>query len=70
MMFHTIIVSMCAIRAPTSFALTCAIFAMLMRILMVFGYYSGRKVVYIGASGMEIFMNFIILFITMGYSQF
>ena len=70
MFFHTIIVTLVALRSPTDFAVTCTIFAMLMRITMVFGYYSNKKAIYIGASGMEIAMNLMLMFITMSYSQF
>lgn len=67
MMFHFIIVSMVCVRAPTDFAVSATLFAMLMRIIMVFGYYANKKAVYISASAMEIFINFILLFICMGY---
>ena len=69
MMFHTIIVSMVAIRSPTDFAVSATLFALLCRIIMVFGFYCNKKLIYIAASGIEIFMNFILLFIAMGYSQ-
>ena len=68
MIFHTIIVSMVAIRSPTDFATAVTIFCMLMRIVMVFGYYCNRKAIYIGASAMEIFLNFILLLIALSYS--
>lgn len=70
MMWHTMIVSMCAIRSPVDFAVSCTLFAMLMRIVMVFGFYCNKKIVYIAASGLEIFCNFCLLFVTMGYSQY
>mmetsp|Transcript_15664 Transcript_15664/g.24007 ORF Transcript_15664/g.24007 Transcript_15664/m.24007 type:complete len:91 (+) Transcript_15664:436-708(+) len=68
MIFHTIIVSMCALRAPTDFAVACTVFCMLLRILMAFGYYCNKKTVYVGASGLEVFCNFMLIFIAMGYS--
>ena len=70
MIFHTIIVGMCAIRSPTDFAIALVIFAMLMRFVMVFGYYVNRKIIYIGASAVEVCINIILLFIAMAYSQF
>lgn len=70
MIWHTMIVSMCAIRAPTDFAVSCCLFSMLMRIVMVFGYYCNKKMVYCAASGLEIFCNFCLLFTAMGYSQY
>ena len=69
MMFHTLIVSMVAVRSPTDFAVSAVLMAMLMRIVMVFGYYANKKLVYITASGIEIFINFMLLFICMGYKQ-
>ena len=68
MIFHTVIASMCAIRAPTDFATACVIFSMLMRIVVVYGYYCKKKIVFIGAGGLEVFINFILLFIAMAYS--
>ena len=68
MLFHTMIVGITAIRAPTDFACACTYFAMILRIIMVFGYYANKKIAYMGASGMEIFINFILLFTAMGYN--
>ena len=70
MMFHTLIVGITAIRAPTDFACSLTYFAMLLRIIMVFGYYANKKIIYVGASGLEIFINFILLFTAMGYNQY
>ena len=67
MIFHTLIVSVCAVRSPTNFAVSAALFSMLMRIIMVAGYYMNKKLIYISASAMEIFINFMLLFIAMGY---
>ena len=69
MIFHTMIVSLCAVRAPTDFAISATLFAMIMRIAMVLGYYTNKKLIYISASAIEILINFILLFIAMGYSQ-
>jgi hypothetical protein len=70
MFFHTCIVSFCAVRAPTDFAIACTIFCMLLRITMVFGFYCNKKSIYITASIFEIFLNFMLLLIAMGYSSF
>ena len=69
MMFHTIIVSIVAVRAPTDFAVACTLFAMMMRLIQVFGFYCNKKSIYIAAGGVEAFINFILLFTAMGYSQ-
>ena len=69
MIFHTIIVSMVAVRSPTDFAVSATLMAMLMRIVMVFGFYANKKLVYISASSLEVVINFILLFICMGYQQ-
>ena len=68
MLFHTIIVAMVCVRSPTDFAVSAVLFAMLMRILMVFGYYSNKRIIYIGAGVFEAFINIMLLFICMGYS--
>ena len=68
MIFHTMIVSMCAIRSPTDFATACTIFAMIMRIVVVFGYYCNKKTVFIGAGAIEVFINFLLMLIAMSYS--
>ena len=68
MIFHTMIVSLCAVRAPTDFAISATLFAMLMRIALVLGYYTNKKLIYITASAIEVLINFILLFIAMGYS--
>jgi hypothetical protein len=44
------------------------LFALLMRLVCVFGYYCNKKLIYIGAGGVEVLTNFILVFIAMGYS--
>ena len=68
MFFHTMIVSITAIRAPTDFAVSLCLFQMLLRLTMIFGYYCDKKTVYIGAGACEAFGNFVLLFIAMGYN--
>ena len=67
MFFHTIIVALCAIRSPTDLCVGCAYFAMLFRMVMVFGFYADKKAIYIFFGGLEVFLNFIMLFATMGH---
>jgi hypothetical protein len=69
MYFHTIIVTLCAIRSPTDLCVAATYFAMLVRIIMVFGFYADKKSIYITFGGFEIFLNFILLFATMGHKQ-
>ena len=68
MIFHTLIVSMCVLRSPTDFAVSCTLFAMIIRVVMVIGYYANKKIIWIGAGAIEVFINFMLLFICMGYS--
>lgn len=70
MYFHTIIVTLCAIRSPTDLCVAATYFAMLMRIIVVFGFYADKKAIYITFGGFEIFLNFILLFATMSHNQF
>ena len=39
MLFHTIVVAMCAIRSPTEVTVVLTYFSILLRLLMVFGPY-------------------------------
>ena len=70
MFWHTMIVGMCIIRSPTDFVTACSYFALIMRIVMVFAFYCNKRLIYVGASSIEILINFILLFTAMGYSQF
>lgn len=70
MFFHTIFVGMCVVRAPTDFAVASALFALLMRIVMVFGFYCNKKSAWLGAAGIEVFCNFMLIFTAMGHNQF
>ena len=69
MFFHTMIVSIVAIRSPTDFAVSICLFQMLLRIVMMFGYYCNKKAIYVGAGACEAFGNFLLLFIAMGHNQ-
>ncbi len=68
MFFHSVIVAQVIVRSPTDFATGCVLFALLMRLVCVFGYYCNKKLIYIGAGGVEVLTNFILVFIAMGYS--
>ena len=70
MFFHTMFIGLAIIRSPTDFAVACSLFGLLMRIIMVFGFYCDKKAVYVGASGIEIFTNFCILFSAMSHNQY
>lgn len=70
MIWHTMILGMCVIRSPTDFVTACSYFALMMRIIMVFAFYCNKKIIYVGASSIEILTNHIMLFTAMGYSQF
>ena len=70
MFFHTCFVGLCVIRAPTDFAVSAALFALLMRIIVVFGFYCNKKIVWIGASSVEVLTNFFLVFIAMAHNQF
>ena len=67
MLFHSIIVAMVCVRSPTDFAVSSVIFAMFLRLLMVFAYYGNKRMIYLTAGAVENFINFILLFICMGY---
>lgn len=70
MFFHTCFIGMCVIRAPTDFAVACALFALLMRIVVVFGFYCNKKGIWIGAAGVEVLTNVFLIFIAMTHNQF
>jgi len=40
----------------------------MLRIVVVFGFYCNKKIVYTGAGAVEVFVNFLLLFMAMGYS--
>ena len=69
MLFHTMIVGMVAIRSPTDWAVACGLASLLMRIIMVFGYYCNKEAIWVGAGGLETLMNFILMFIGLAHSQ-
>jgi hypothetical protein len=43
--------------------------AMLLKYVAVFGFYMNKKLIYIGSGACEVFINFMLLFIAMGYNQ-
>ena len=70
MFFHTVFIGLCVIRAPTDFAVACALFALLMRIVIVFGFYCNKGMIWKGASGVEVLCNVFLIFIAMTHNQF
>ena len=70
MMFHSIIVTFCAIRSPTDTAVVLTYFTIILRILMVFGWYCNKKFVYLCAGTAEALINIILLFITLIYTPY
>ena len=70
MFFHTIFVGLCIIRSPTDFAVSCTLVALIMRIVMVFGFYCNKKAIYLFPSGMEVLANFCLLFSAMAHNQY
>lgn len=71
MFFHSLVVTFCAIRSPTDTAVILTYFCIILRILMVFGWYCGkRKFVYIGSGAAEALINVILFLITLSYSPY
>jgi hypothetical protein len=71
MLFHTIVVAMNAIRSPTDVVVVLTYFTILLRLLMVFGWYCQKRAcVYLAAGAGEAFINIILFGITMAHSPF
>ena len=70
MLFHSLVVTFCAIRSPTDTAVVLTYFCVILRMLMVFGYYCKRKFVYISSGTAEALINVILFFITLTYSPY
>ena len=65
MLFHSLVVTFCAIRSPTEVATILTYFCIILRIFMVMGWYcQKRKVIFVGAAAIEAFVNVILFFIT------
>lgn len=70
MLFHSIIVTILAIRTPTDIATVFVFFTIILRILMVFGWYCEKKLIYGVCSGLEMIINIILFFITLCYNPY
>jgi hypothetical protein len=70
MLFHSFVVTLCAIRSPTDTAVILTYFTIILRIVEVFGWYCKRKFVYIAAGTGEALINIILFFITLIYSPY
>jgi hypothetical protein len=67
MMWYTLAVALAVSRAPTDGAVILAYVAILGRIVQVFGWYSQRKVLYMGGCGFEVFCSTILFFYAMAW---
>ena len=65
MLFHSIVVTFCAIRTPTDVATVLTYFCIILRIILVFGWYCEKKIVYTACSSGEILINIVLFFITL-----
>jgi uncharacterized metal-binding protein len=70
MLFHSLVVTFCAVRSPTDATVILTYFAILLRILEVFGWYCKHKCVYLVAGAFEVLINIILFLITMSYSPY
>ena len=71
MLFHTIVVAMCAIKAPTEVAVVLTWFTIILRLLMIFGWYCQKRAcVYISAGVGEALINIILFGIAMAHSPY
>eukprot|EP00347_Sterkiella_histriomuscorum_P019660 403340772 len=70
MFFHSLVVTFCAIRSPTDTAVVLTFFCIILRILMVFGWYCKRKFVYVSSGAAEALINVILFLITLSYNPY
>ena len=69
MLFHTIAVAICAIRAPTDVAVVLTYFTIILRLLMIFSIYCNkRECVSITCGAGEGLINVILFGIAMAYT--
>ena len=68
MLYHTIIVAICAIRAPTDVAVVLTYFTIILRLLMIFAVYCNKRDCLAFSTGAgEAFLNIILFGIAMDY---
>ena len=70
MLFHSLVVTFCAIRSPTDTAVVLTYFSILLRIIGIFGWYCKRKFIFIVAGAAEVLINVILFFITFVYTPY
>lgn len=70
MLFHSLVVTFCAIRSPTDTAVVLTYFSIILRIIGVLGWYCKRKLIYIVAGAAEVLINVILFFITLVYTPY
>ncbi len=70
MLFHSLAVTMCAIRSPTDATVVLTYFTILLRIISVFGWYCKRKCLYLTAGAFEGLINVILFLITLSYNPY
>ncbi len=70
MLLHSIVVTIVAIRSPTDIATVLIYFCLLIRIIMIFGYYCNKKIICSVAQGGEVFINIILFFITLTFDPY
>ena len=67
MLFHSVFVVFNAYRSPTDAAVIFTYFAIILRVLMVFGWYCNKKSIYMGFAAGEFAINCALFFITVTY---
>ena len=68
MLWHSVVVTFCAIRSPTDTATILTYFSIILRILIVFGWYCDKKkAIFVTCSAAETVINLALFFITLTY---
>ena len=69
MLFHTIVVAICAIRSPTDVAVVLTYFTIILRLLIIFAIYCNKRTCLAFSAGVgEALINIILFGIAMAYS--
>ena len=69
MLFHTIAVAICAIRAPTDVAVVLTYFTIILRLLMIFSMYCNkRECIFLTCGAGEGLINIILFGIAMAFT--
>ncbi len=64
------LVGICAIRSPTDAAVVFTYFAIVLRLVAVFGLYCRKEIAYVPAGAGEALINIILFFITLTHSPY